>query len=483
MKLAALKEFGIGGAVRAWTQITAFAIIVVAGRVLSQEEFGVYAIAAVFTTLISTVLYSGVYEYIIKSDDTSAVADTCFWLNCAVAAVGFAVMIVAAPVMAHAVGAPELQHIMWLLAPSAFIPALTSWQEGLVLRQGKIDVYYYVWLFAETVSAGVTVFLFSRGFKIEALVAYRYCLGLVTAAGYLIHSARLPRLNVHADAVKAVWSFASRLFGSRLIGIAGNYGADLILGILAGSAQAGSYRLANRLVFGVGEVWFQPVKTIAWVKFSAAGRNRASFGREWVGLMTILSFVAWPALAGVACLSGRLTDVLLGDAWVAAAPVITILALAKSFELFESFLDPLLTLSDRARWLLRLRLGAACCAIAGFVAVAKFGAGPAAWVQVCIYLALGGMTLGLGVSITGMPAITVVAMLLPGLVATIATASAAAAADHVADQMQLSAVVRLAADVAGGVLAWSLVVGLIYRRRALAAIVSLQQPTEPDLLR
>ena len=70
--------------------------------------------------------------------------------------------------------------------------------------------------------------------------------------------------------------FASRLYGGRLIAFVFNFSADLIIGTLAGPAAAGAYRLATRMVFGVSEIWFQPIKTIAWVRFSSAVRDRVA---------------------------------------------------------------------------------------------------------------------------------------------------------------------------------------------------------------
>lgn len=474
MKLGILKDFGVGGLVRACNQLTAFGIIIVAGRILSQEEFGVYAIAAVFTTLVSTVLYSGIYEYIIKSEDTAAVADTCFWINFAIGSAGAVVMIIAAPIVANAVGAPDLLWIMMLLAPSSFIPALTSWQEALVLRSGRISTYYFVWFFAESFSAALTVALFYYGLRIEALVAYRYSLGMLTAIGYFTQFPKLPRLIFQRAEASRALKFASRLFGSRVIGIAGNYGADLILGVLAGPAQAGTYRLANRLVFGVAEMWFQPIKMIAWVRFSSATRDGRRIGADWVALMAILSLVAWPALAGVAVLATPIAETLLGPSWTAAGPVIAVLALVKSAELIEIFLDPLLILSARPHWLLRVRAISCGLAIAGFTAFADYGALPAAWVQVAIYLLLAMAALAFGISQTGIHTTEIVQVLWPGLVTSVVTATAAAIAIHYTAHAQWGAATGLAVCICAGALAWGAMAGFVFRSKALAAAAALR---------
>jgi hypothetical protein len=41
MKIGLAKDIGVGGFVRAWTQLSAFLVIVVASRSLDSHEFGI----------------------------------------------------------------------------------------------------------------------------------------------------------------------------------------------------------------------------------------------------------------------------------------------------------------------------------------------------------------------------------------------------------------------------------------------------------
>lgn len=476
MKIGLAHDIGVGGIVRAWTQASAFLVVVVAGRALDSQEFGIFAIAAVFITVLSTIMYSGIYEYIIQIDDFGAVADTCFWINFGIAAIGAAMMMIAAPIVADAVRAPQLEGVMLWLAPSAMIAALTSWQEALVLRRRNVSGYYVIWFFAETGSAALAIGLFFYGFKIGALIGYRYSQTILTSLGYTIYIRHFPRFVFHIGQARLALAFASRLYGSRLIGILSNYSADLIIGILASPAQAGVYRLASRTVFGVSEIWFQPIKTIAWVRFSSALRSRAGLDQEWLVLMMVLSMVAWPALGGVAVLSRQLTDTVFGTAWSAAAPIVTILAFAKSAELFEVFLDPLLTLSGHLHRLLWIRAAASIVAVGGFLSLAHLGAAHAAWAQAGTYLLLAAVTVKVGTKLTNVSLKTLAMTLWPGIATTMVTVGAAAAAANFTEQGGLAPAAQLACDVGAGALVWAFMISVVFRRRTLATIRKLQDP-------
>lgn len=477
MKIGLAKDIGVGGFVRAWTQLSAFLVIVVASRSLDSQEFGIFAIATVFITVLGTITYSGIYEYLIQIDDLWAAADTCFWINLGIALCGTAIIIAVAPLVAIAARAPELLTVMVWLAPSATMAALTSWQEALVLRRKRVSGYYTVWFFAETVSAVFAVGLFFWEAKIGGLIGYRYSQTLLTCVGYFVYMRDVPGMTFHPEQARLALAFASRLYGSRLIGIVSNYSADLVIGILASPAGAGAYRLASRTVFAVSEVCYQPIKTIAWVRFASARRSRAGLDHEWLVLMVILSMVVWPALTGLAVLSSQLTDAVFGDAWLAVAAIIPVLALAKITELFEVFLDPLLTLSGQLQKLVWIRAASSIVAVGGFVMVAHLGAEYAAWVRTFTYILLATTTVVLGTTLTRVSLGTLTITLWPGLVTAIVTGGTAIVTADFTIQTGWAPAALVACDVGAGALAWIFMIGVVFRRRTLETITQLRTPS------
>jgi O-antigen/teichoic acid export membrane protein len=275
-------------------------------------------------------------------------------------------------------------------------------------------------------------------------------------------------------------AFASGLYGSRVINIVANFGADLSIGVLASPAAAGTYRLASRMVFGFTEIWFQPIKTIAWVRFSSAVRDRLGLDQEWLGLMMVLSMLAWPTLGGVAVLSDQLTVTVLGSNWLAAGPIVSILALAKSAELFEIFLDPLLGTEGASHRLFRIRIVACVVAVAGFSALAPFGAPAAAVAQVGTYLMLAIVTIRIGLKRTGVTARGLLLTLLPGAATTLLTVVSAAAAAGLAGRSGWPPIAQFACEIAAGALAWAFAVGVVFRGRVWGMIMKLKdQNTMP----
>ena len=463
-KLAVARDLGIGAIVRVWTQATAFVVILEAGRTLELNEFGVYAMASVFLIVLNTLIYSGIYEYLLKTDDFRAVADTCFCINLAIAACGSVIIVALAPLIAALAAAPSVEPMMLWLAPTALVGAVTSWQEAILLRRKTVTAYYVIWFCSETISAALALTLLLRGMHLYALVGYRYSQCICNFVAYLLYTRDFPRLAWQAEQARTALFFALPLYGSRLVGIMTNYSADLIIGILASPAAAGSYRLASCMIFGFSEVWFQPIKTIAgYVRQRRAARHRTRTGMAWID--------ARPVDAGLADAGRRrhivrkLTDIVLGPTWHVAAPVVVVLAIAKATQLFEVFLDPLMTVSDQVRRLLRIRVVASIIAVIGFV-LARFGAIAAAWVQAGVDLLLAAITIRVGAGDTKVRWRVFLLALSPGLATTLLTMLAAVATRDALSGTNLSPIAKLACDIGACGIVWVLVAGIAFHRRA-----------------
>jgi O-antigen/teichoic acid export membrane protein len=474
-KVAVARDMGIGAIVRVWTQATAFVVILEAGRTLELNEFGVYAMASVFLIVLNTLIYSGIYEYLLKTDDFRAVADTCFCINLAIAACGSLIIVALAPLIAALAAAPSVEPMMFWLAPTALVGAVTSWQEAILLRRKTVTAYYVIWFCSETISAALALTLLLHGMHLYALVGYRYSQCICNFVAYLLYTRDFPRLAWQAEQARTALFFALPLYGSRLVGIVANYSADLIIGIMASPAAAGSYRLASRMIFGFSEVWFQPIKTIAWVRFTTAARRGIGLGPEWLGLMVVLSMLVWPTLGGVAILSEQLTDAVLGPAWHAAAEVVVILAVAKATALFEVFLDPLMTVSNQVRRLLSIRVAASIIAVIGFTVLARFGAIAAAWVQAGVYLLLAAITIRIGTGDTNVRWRVFLLALLPGIAATLLTMLAAVVTRDAMSGTNLPPIAKLACDIGASGVAWVLVAGVAFHRRVEPALLQLRE--------
>src|SRR6056297_2965516 len=89
-KLLSPLVVGVGS--RAVSQIIAFALVVIASRYLDIADFGIYSLAWGATVVAVSLVFSGFYNAILRSQDLERDADTLYWLMLAVGILGSSIM-------------------------------------------------------------------------------------------------------------------------------------------------------------------------------------------------------------------------------------------------------------------------------------------------------------------------------------------------------------------------------------------------------
>ena len=458
------RRIGIGVAARGWSQVTAMTLALLTARVLGKADFGVYAIASVFVILLQGMMYGGIYDYIIKSRSEVLEPNTCFWMNFGFSVAGAGIIAVLAPAMAYLTHAPLVSALMLALAPSALIASVSTWQEALLLREGRLTLYYILGMVMETLACAAGVLALLGGLGIWAFVVYRYVQLALAGGSYFAVLRRLPRFEWHPQVARTVFAFASNIYLSRIVSTVSSYSADLLIGLLVSPASAGAYRLGSRMVLGVSEITYQPVGTIAWVHFAKAGRDANALRHEWLGLATALSLTAWPALAGLALLSRNVVLLAVGPGWDEAVPVIVVLAAGRMLSLFEVFLDPILAMQERTRLILRLRTVAAIGSVLILLVLARHGAAGAATAQVLVAAVLAVVAIEITRKATRLGVGEILRALAPGGAGTCAALLGAAAIGAV-PQLSVPSLSHLTVVAGCGLAAWAIVLGFVFRNK------------------
>ncbi|MEO0032387.1 MAG: hypothetical protein RIS94_2145 [Pseudomonadota bacterium] len=371
---------------RVSSQIALVGVTLVATRMLTPTAFGVFAIAAALLTLARTMLYTGPFEYLLKApeDGTPHVARACLLVNF-VAALAWLVLLGAAGLAAPRIfGSPAVGAVILALAPSNLVAAYTGWLEALLLRSGRLRPYYAITVTVEFVSGIGAALLLVAGCGLWALVAQVYMRLLLFVAVYVL-IVRAPSPGWAPPGVaREVLRWSGGRYGSVLVGFLGNYSGDLLLGAVFSPAAAGVYRAGSRIVTALADVFVQPAGLLTATTLSAARARGEARRGAWLRLLALFGAPAFSALALLALLADRLTPIVLGPAWAAAAPVVAIFCVARMAALLTAVASAVLVVEDRQGRLLWVQ-GVAAVATAGLtIAAASAGAIAAALVTTLV---------------------------------------------------------------------------------------------------
>lgn len=376
-----MKRSGFGGALnaaigvlsRGSSQIVTFLLTLVAARYLSPAEFGIFSLAAIATTLIRTLLYSGAFEHLLKAKDAGEESSECLLVNVMVSLVTSAVVVVGALIARTIAGPSTLTDLLLILLPSNLIAAVAGWQESLLLRTSRIRIYYGATLTAEIVAMAVAVVLFNAGFGIWSLAGQVYTRNIAMMVLYLFISRPVFSNTFSKNKTMEVLRWSLHRYGTLLLSFGSTYAADIFLGIFLSPAATGLYRASSRLVTAIADMIGQPARLIAMTIFSARAARGVSSATIWPGVFAVSALFGWSALAGLAAGAGTFVPLVLGSKWAAAVPLVSILCVARAFTVLDSITSTALVVADHARVLLYRQTIAGVTLLIALTITAPFG--------------------------------------------------------------------------------------------------------------
>ena len=358
---------------RGWTQLTGLCLFALGARVLGVSDFGVFALAVAFINVVQIFLYSGIYEFVMKSRAEEGLDHTALMLNLGVSCLGA----LGSATLGYLIGLgshqPAVFPLTLAMAPSALIVGVAAWHEAQVLRRNRYGLYYVNWAVTEAIAAASGAALLLLHTRLYSLVGYRYLQSVLTLLGYLIFCPVPYWGAFRRNQIRTIVRFAAPIYGSRLLSALSNYGVDMVVGVLIGPAATGLYRMSSRIVSSIGEALYQPLRVLSWVRASKARASERRIALTLLPLNRVATLILWPLAVIVGFIAGDLLRLGLGPKWMAATPIIATLLLSRCIGVAEVFLEPLLAITGAGERLLIIRIVSIAAMFAALIGFSRLG--------------------------------------------------------------------------------------------------------------
>lgn len=307
---------------------------VVLARILSPEQTGAFAVAAVFASLASTFRDFGVAEYLIQErnlgEDHIRAALTvniaASWLMAALLA-GSAVWVgnyYGSSVVADVI---LVQSLNFVLIP--FGAVTQAWFR----RELQYQPIVVASLSANVVSVSVSISLALAGLGPMAL-AWGSLAGVAATVAIttLMRPPGFPSWPGYRGlgAVLHFGKFASVVY---MVAQVGKGAPELVVGRVAGLADAGMFSRARGLVEMFTRLAVRPTMQVCLPYFAKAERERGSIADAYLRSVSFLTAVGWPALGLMILIAYAAVRLVYGDQWLEAVPAAQVLCLACCVEL------------------------------------------------------------------------------------------------------------------------------------------------------
>jgi O-antigen/teichoic acid export membrane protein len=349
-------------------QVSRLVVALVLARLLAPADFGLAAMVLVFSSLVLVFSDLGLGAALVQARELSE-DDRCtaFWTT-----VGSGVLFTAAAaglsgVIAAFYGEPKVASLCVAFSLVFIITSVGATQEALLVRDMRfrgLETRNMVATIAGAV-AGITVAVNDGG--PWSIIAQQLAEATFGAAMLWFASPWRPSLRFSRESLRRLWSFSGWLVGHRLLFYVHRNADNILIGRFVGPAALGAYTIAYNVMLVPFSRIAGPIQRVLWPAFAEMQHEPERIVAGWVRVTRILGAVAVPALAGLVVVAPDFIDVVLGERWHEAAPLVQALAWVGVLQAVQVLNVDILQARGRTSLLFRYMLGFTAAHLVAFV--------------------------------------------------------------------------------------------------------------------
>ncbi len=294
-------------------------------RILTPGDFGLVAMATAVVAILELMGAFGFDSALIQRQNTQREHYDTAWTFNVIFGVTIAIflLILAIPA-AGFYHEPRLKYILPVLAISAFTSGFEN--IGTVAFRKELD---FKSEFRFLAFKRVTAFIVTVTLAFTLRTYWALIAGVVTGKlvsvfiSYRLHPYR-PRLSLAAK--KDLLHFSKWIFFSNLINVLQGRSVDFILGRTVGSHGLGIYNIGSEIAVMPSTELIAPLNRAVFPAYSRLAGNTSQLWLRFQDVYGTICLIVFPVTSGLLCIAPLIVQVLLGQQWLEAIPIMQIIA-------------------------------------------------------------------------------------------------------------------------------------------------------------
>ena len=317
-----------GGVSNGVQQTLAMLLGIYLARTLSEEDYGLVGMLAIFSGIAGTIVNSGFTVALTnKKEVTRAEYDAVFWFMTLVGLALYGILFAAAPWIADFYGRPELTALARVLFIAFFLAGIggvsytVMFKRLMVKEQAKIDIASLI------LSGLVGISLAMAGFAYWSLA--------IQSVVYVGASSLLkcyvapwrPSLRIDFRPLRGLFGFSVKLFLTNLFIQVNTNIVSVLLGRLYDARQVGYYSQGYKWM-GMGNTFLSGmINSVAQPVLVEVREDKERQLNVFRKMVRFAAFVSFPAMLGLAFVAPEFIELTIGTKWLPSVPILRLLCL------------------------------------------------------------------------------------------------------------------------------------------------------------
>jgi len=306
-----------------------FVKVIVLARLLAPEDFGLFGIVMLAIVLVVTFTQTGFDMALIqKRGDARAYLDAAWTVLVIRGAALAALLFLGAPLVAMFFGEPRVVPLLRVMSGSVLLQGLVN--IGVIYFQKDLEFHKELAynMLTALVSLVVGIVLAYRLRSAWALVWAGLAGAFVRCVlSYVLHPYR-PRPDLDTRRWSELFGFGKWILGNRLLWFCAMQGDDIVVGRFFGAAALGIYQVAFRIANLIATEVPEVLAVVAFPAYARLQDDMAQAKRHFLSAFVLTAAVILPMAGFIVVAAGALVEGLLGPHWLAAVPLVQLLAVA-----------------------------------------------------------------------------------------------------------------------------------------------------------
>jgi len=298
-------------------------------HILVPDDFGLVAMVMVIVNFFVLFKDAGFSTATIQQETVShEQVGLLFWLSAVIGIVLGLILFFIAPAVALFFHEPRLVEIVQVLSLVFFLGGLGVQHEALMQRQMRFRGLVAIELLGLLLASITAICLALSGAGYWAMVWMQVVAIVVRVVLLWLMAGWIPSLPVLKVGVRKMAEFGGYMTLSNVIHYLSRQSDQVLLGWWSGAHALGLYSTAMQMLLLPIQQVLSPLSRVAVVTLSRVQGDDAGYRRAFLLLVKIVAYMTMPLMAVLAVLADPAVRLFLGEQWLEAVPIVSILACA-----------------------------------------------------------------------------------------------------------------------------------------------------------
>lgn len=302
---------------RCGAQFVGFIVGIVLARLLTPDDYGVVSLMWVFLTIFGVFIDGGLGNALIqkkKADETDF--STVFYVNVLLCIALYAVLFLAAPLIATFYGLPEIKWMIRILGITLLISGVKGIQVAYVSRNMLFKKFFYSTLIGTIGAAVVGIAMAYWGFGAWALIVQSLLNNMIDTCILWITVKWRPQKVFSWSRFKELFGFGSRILVSSVIDSIYDNIRSLIIGKVYSSEDLAYYNRGrswpNLIISNVNT----SIDSVLLPSLSKVQDNVETLKNRVRRAIILSTYIMAPLLLGLAATATSIIRIVLTEKWM-----------------------------------------------------------------------------------------------------------------------------------------------------------------------